>query len=198
MPQDVPFTVSLPPPATNALGRDHTQLDAREARLATASPSTWMSRSATDPVAGPNVLGRPSVLLLTQGNASDVRKAPEVAGRNARHHSPPERRQRLRRRRAARRPAGEGHYTHHPRQTQPQSEDPPRQTPIPRTLARRGHLLPSKGLPPRRNPLRQTRSQLRLGRRTRRGRRLLVLIESDPSTARSYRPHQYRESILFI
>jgi hypothetical protein len=43
----------------------------------------------------------------------------------------------------------------------------------------RGHDVP-QGLPARRHPLRQARQQLRLGRRPRRRRRLLVLIESGP------------------
>ena len=87
-----------------------------------------------------DMLGRPGVLLLTAGNASDVLTAPDVLA------GAPGRIRRLIADKGydadwLRRSAEEGHHARHPQHPRSKAPDPPRQASLPRALAHRGDLL---------------------------------------------------------
>ncbi len=97
-----------------------------------------------------------------------------------RPHEATDRRSRLRcRRPASNAPRGRNHRRH-PKPAKPEEPNPPRPAPPSGSMARRGRLLPPRGLPPHRHPPRQARGELPLRRLPHRSRRILVLVEFDP------------------
>jgi transposase len=106
------------------------------------------------------VIGRPGVIHLTPGNVSDVKTAPAVLAQ-----APGPVRRLI---------ADKGYDADWLRQDLRQQGI---SVVIPGTRARKRKIRLDK-LPPHRHPLRQARSQLRLGSCPRRRHRVLVLIES--------------------
>ncbi len=126
-----------------------------------------------------DVIGRPGVIHLTPGNASDVKTAPAVLDK-----APYPVRRLI---------ADKGYDADWLRQDlreqgisvvipalAPASARSAGQATVSGSLAGRGGSLPPQGLPQHRHTLRQARPQLRFGSRPRHRHRVLVLIESRP------------------